>query len=477
MAKLTRIHGWVLLLAMLYVPFSRAQEADPAKNDPREQPVAAYPAPLPAGRTSVLAMNSPEGPNEEVRVSGNNRPLSGVQEPTLGPLLGARNFLVPSISVLSQMATSSSASGFERPTGSSYLLGTLDLNRVSERSELLLHYTGGGTISSYSNSVVQDLDFSYNYKWQRWSLLVGDHASYLSESPFGFGGIGGLAFVNGVLEFGPNLNGSPSQTIPTILVPRLSNSAVAQVEYKLSQRSSWTASASYGMLNFLGAGFINSTDGAFQTGYNYLLSPQSSVAVIYRYDAFRFTYLPEKISGHVLQLGYGRYVTGRLSFRLAAGPSIEMLQGVVTGSVNRVSWALDSALSYQMERTKLLLTYSHFVTAGSGVLVGAQTGQVEASAERILAPRWRGSASLGYANNQSLVPTTANSSQEHYNSWYVAVRVNHELRPGTGFYLGYGARLQALNLAACPTANCGSNSVGHVISAGFNFGLRPILFR
>jgi hypothetical protein len=49
---------------------------------------------------------------------------------------------------------------------------------------------------------------------------------------------------------------------------------------------------SYGMLNFLGAGYINSTERALQTGYNYLLSPQSSIAVIYRYDDFRFMYLP-----------------------------------------------------------------------------------------------------------------------------------------------------------------------------------------
>jgi hypothetical protein len=477
MAKLNRIHGWVLFAAMLSVPAVSAQETDPTKNDPREQPVVPYPAPLPAGSSSVLALNSPQGSTEGLQVAGNNRPLSGVQEPTLGPILGARNFLVPSINVMSQMGTSSSARGFGWPTAFSYLLGTLDLNRVSERSELLLHYTGGGMVSSYLNSAVQDLEFSYNYKWQRWSLLVGDKASYLSESPFGFGGIGGLAFVNGVLEFGPTLNGSPSQTIPTITVPRVSNSAVSQIEYDLSHRSSWTASASYGMLNFLGAGFINSTDGTFQTGYNYLLSPQSSVAVIYRFDAFRFTYLPERIAGHVAQLGYGRYVTGRLSFHLAAGPSIEMLQGVVAGSLNRVSWALNSALSYQMERTKLLLSYDRSVTAGSGVLVGAQTGQVEATAERKLAPRWRGSATLGYANNQSLVPSAVNSSIERYKSWYVAVRVNHELRPTTSFYLGYGARLQGLNSAVCAPPNCGASSVSHEISAGFNFGLRPILFR
>src|ERR1700675_1634333 len=247
MAKLIRIHGWLLFAVFLSVPaLLQAQGTDSAKNDPREQPVAAYPAPQPAGSSSVLALNSPEGSTDGVQVAGTNRPLSGVQEPTLGPILGARNFLAPSISVTSQMATSSSVSGYDRPTAFSYLLGTLDLNRASDRSEFLLHYTGGGMLSSYLNSAVQDLDLSYSFKWQRWSLLVGDQASYLSESPFGFGGVGGLAFLNGGVSVPfliPTLD--PNQTFPTIIAPRLSNTVVSQIEYKLSPRASWTASSSF----------------------------------------------------------------------------------------------------------------------------------------------------------------------------------------------------------------------------------------
>ena len=481
MTKLFRIHSWVLLLVIPYVPAVQAQQSDSAKNDTREQPVAPSPAPLPAGSTSVLALISSPLVTAEVQAAGNNRPLSGVQEQTLGPNLGARNFLVPSISVTSQLATNSTGSGYARPTAFSYLLGTLDLNRVSDRSELLLHYGGGGMFSSYLNSAIQDLEFSYGHRWRRWSLLVGDQVSLLSESSFGFGGVGGLAFLNGGSLFGagPFLNPSlnPNQTIPTILVPRLSNTAVAQIEYALSPRSSWTASGSYGMLNFLGAGFINSADGTFQTGYNYSLSRQSSVAVMYRFDAFRFTHLPQKIEDHLVQFGYARYVTGRMSIRLAAGPSMEMLRGVLTGFGNRLSWALDSSVGYQLDDTTLVLTYDHLVTGGSGVLVGAQTGQLEATVERKLTPRWQGSASLGYATNRSLLLTTTNLGKQQFNSWYVAVRFNHQLRPGTAFFVGYGARRQAMNTAACATLNCGTSLVGHEVSVGFNFGLRPVLFR
>jgi hypothetical protein len=481
MAKRMRIRSCVLFAMFLAAPVAWAQETGPAKNDPREQPVAPYPAPLPAGSTSVLALNSPQGATNDVQMSGNDRPLSGVQEPTLGPAGGARNFLVPSFSATSQLSTGSTGAGFGQPADFNYLLGTLDLNHVSNRSELLLHYAGGGMFSSYLNSAIQDLEFSYNFKWQRWSLLLGDEVSFLSESPFGFGGVGGLQFLSGDSPFAPGGSLSsilgPNQTIPTIMVPRLSNMLVGQIEHNVSPRASWTASGSYGTLNFFGVGFINSTDALFQTGYNYSVSPQSTIAVIYTFDDFRFPELPQTIEYSALKLGYARYVTGRLSFQLAAGPSVVMLRGVFTGYANNLSWTLDSALNYKWDRTTLSLSYDRLVTGGSGVLVGAQTGQVQATLERKLSPRWRLSGSLGYASNGSLIPNTSSSNFQHYNSWYAAVRFNHKMRPGTDLFFSYGAGLQAANAAGCASQNCSTNSISHQFSVGLNFGLRPILLR
>src|SRR5271163_574997 len=123
MAKLIRIRGWMLLVAFLSVPVVQAQETDPAKNDPREQPVAPYLAPLPAGSTSVLSMNSPLGAGQEIQLAGNEQPLSGVQASTLGPAIGATNFIVPSFSATSQLASNSSATGIGHPTDFNYLLG------------------------------------------------------------------------------------------------------------------------------------------------------------------------------------------------------------------------------------------------------------------------------------------------------------------------------------------------------------------
>ncbi|MGC1484117.1 MAG: hypothetical protein WA789_10005 [Candidatus Acidiferrum sp.] len=477
MRKLIGIPCWLLFALILCVPAVRAQGPDAAKPDPGVPPVAPYQPPLPAGSTSILA----PGPTSEVQGAVDDRPLSGLQEQNLGPNVGAANLLVPSFNAMSQMATSSfgpAAGGF---TNFNYLLGTVDLNHVSDRSELLLHYTGGGMFSSYFNSAIQDLEFSYNFKWQRWSLLVGDEVSYLSESPFGFGGIGSLGSLDGNSPFGPGgfLSSilGPNQTIPTIMVPRLSNTAVSQIEYKVSPRSSWTASGTYGTLDFLGAYYINSAEALFQTGYNYSVSPLSTLAVIYRFDNFRFPYLSQGINNQVVELGYARNVTGKLSWHLAAGPSIVMLRGSLTGYSNQFSWAVDSSLNYRLDRTTLLISYDHLVTGGSGVLAGAQTGQVEGTIERKLSPKWQGSVSLGYASNGSLVPLSASLANENYNSWYAVVRADHEFRPGTALFVSYQAQLQAVNPAVCANPNCGSSSIAHEFSVGFNFGLRPLSLR
>jgi len=490
MINLIRFHGLILLAAILCVPAARGQQtgADQnpgaSQNDLREQPVAPSAAVMSSGTAGVSALDLAQAPTTEVQVAASDdHPISGVKELTVGSNVGASNFLLPSVSVVSQMGLNSSASGFGSPTMSTYVLGSLDLNHLSDRSDVELHYSGGGMFSSYLNSAVQDLQFSYNYKWRRWSLLVGDEGNYLSESPFGFGGVGGLAFLDPIAQSGlggPFFNSflGPNQTIPTIIVPRVSNTAVSQIEYTISPRSMWTASGSFGTLNFLGVGFVNSNEGHFQTGYNYLLSPESSVAVIYRFDIFQFNQFPQRIQDQIVQLGYGRYVTGRLSFQVAAGPSFETMDGLVTGSANRISWAVDGSLIYQMDRTSFLFTYDHFITGGSGVFVGAQTNQVEGTIQRKLSRRWQASISVGYATNRNLMPLLTNLSGEvPLSSWYAVARFTHQVRPGASLFLSYGLRRQAEAAVGCFSPSCAANSIGHEFSAGFNFGLRPIVFR
>lgn len=468
------------LFLLLYVPSIRAQNTDSGTDDAVSPATAPYP-PL------LSWASSAETPIDSDQLAPGQRPLTGVQGLTLGQYSEPHSFLLPSINATTQLEMNPPNSGDNRVSTLSYLLGRLDLHHVSGRSELDLDYAGGGMISTYGNNgnaAIQDLEFSDSIKWQRWSLLLGDEASYLSESPFGFGGVGGLGFLDGISQTGPGgmLGGSlpilstaliPSQTIPTANVPRLGNTAVSQVEYQLSRRSSWTAAGSYELLQFFGAGYINSSDVLFQTGYNYQVSPLSSIGVLYRFDAFRFTQLAQGIDDHLVELSYGRRITGRLSFQIAAGPEMDVFRTSLAASSNQISWTLSSSFNYQRGQSALSLSYDHLLTAGSGVLVGAETNQVQGSVARNLSQTWQVSVTLGYAHNQGLAQTTAGAFLPVFDSWYSVAQVNHQLRPGITFFLAYGARLQGTNAAACGV-NCGANYVTQQLSLGFNWGLRPI---
>jgi hypothetical protein len=449
------------------------------------------PLPLPYSGLASQANDAESVPNPD-QLTADERPLSGVQELSVGKYGEGHNFIIPSFSVTTQLDPNPRASGYNGPTSVSYLLGRLSVHHISSRSELVLDYIGGGMLSrgvSSVNSVIQDLEFSDTYKWQRWSLLLGDEVRYLSESPFGFGGIGTLGFWGGVSELGPGgtlearsqfliTPVTPSQTIPTPVVPRLSNTAVLQLEYAVSPRSSWTAAGSYGLLRFRDIGYINSSNTLFQTGYNYQVSPLDTVGVLYRFNSFRFTESAEGmgIEDQVIQLTYARRVTGLLSFQLAAGPDLMLFRHPMTRSATDVSWSASALLTYQLDRTALYVSYNHLLTAGSGVLVGAQTDVVQGTLGRSLSQNWQGSVFFGYANNHASVQTTSNPVETSVD-YYGGVQASHRLGRGAAFFIGYSANLRSTPAAACPTPLCGSHFLAHELSLGFNWGLPRAPFR
>ena len=458
--------------------------AQPERTDPREPPAAPFAGVLggESNEQTEDTIQSPPGTPETQVVQQN--PVDGVQNETVASHTATGNYLAPSISATSQLQVSSSG-GNASVSGTEYLLGTLDLHHVSDRTQVLLHYTGGGMFSSYLNTTVQDLEFTYTANGRRWSFTIGDEGNYLSQSPFGFGGVGGLSFISGLALTNPGgvpaplLSAflTPNQTIPTMTIPRFSDAAALQAVYRITPRSSWTVAASGGTLQFIDAQYIDSIDGVLQTSYNYELSPLSTFAVLYRFDRFQFTGFPERVQDHVAEIGYSRNVTGRMSLTIAAGPALQMLEGLLSGTQNSPSWAVDSLLSYRLNRTSFLFSYDHMLTGGSGVLVGAETNQLQGTLEHALSRRWQFSASSGYAKSVNLIPVAVNLGEQPYNSWFGVARFNYEIRPGANLLLSYEAQLEVRNVAGCSPLVCQANGVGHEFTANFNFGLRPLLLK
>src|SRR5258708_19530838 len=70
---------------------------------------------------------------------------------------------------------------------------------------------------------------------------------------------------------------------------RYRNAVRGQAEYSFSRRSTFTFSGSYGLLHFHGAGYFSSTMLDAQAGYDYLLDPSNSIAILASYGKIDYT--------------------------------------------------------------------------------------------------------------------------------------------------------------------------------------------
>lgn len=470
------------LASCLIFGVSAGMAQDP-KTDPQQpqQPITPAGANDSANSGAVVPYSK-----EEPSAEPDTRPLAGFQKLSLGTNQADHSFLLPSFSVVGQVQSNPYLSGQvsnTNVTGSGSITGRLALNRITSVSSLSLDYLTGASFSGDSGqgtSGIQSLDFSDTFHRGRWSLLVGDQLMYLSQSPFGFGGLGGLngygvPLGNGGVGTGSGLDGvSPDQTILTNGA-RISNGVVGQTDYALSHRSSLTIGANYGVLKYIGDGFNNNSTVSFQSGYNYQLNRKDTVTVAYHYGRFMFANGTPGFQNHSIEFGYARRITGRLSFQIAAGPDIQMYAAPLKGSSELLSWTLSSSLNYSHGSFGAGLNYSHAVNAGSGVLNGAESDTVAGTLSQALNRDWNGSLGFGFSKNRALQQTTANANSISPQVWFFSARVSRRFFANGNLFLNYSLSKQSSLASICTLPACQVGAMTHTGSIGYTWGLRRII--
>jgi len=482
---LRAIHSlWATAVALaLWVPGAWAQEIGQAVNQPNTPQ-----SPLPLLLSSNIS--APEAGGQELGEASAYVPaLSGVEDFTPGPVQTTRGFLLPSVNVYQWADTNPVMS--VRPDGFvtlSSILGSLVLQRNFGRSELTLDYAGGGTVANRQvfspggmglNSIVQQLEATQVARWRRCALLLSDQFTYFPESSFG-------SIQGGLNSFGPGAGGSlgaglpdirsfltPDQSILTTRGGRVSNTFVAQGEYDLNARSSITAAGAYDSLRFIDSPLFGSYSGIFMTGYNHQISNTNTLGVIYRFNALRFASLNRSIDDHVAQLSYGRRITGRLAFRISAGPEVGLIRSGGVAPQTRLFWNLDSELHYRINRTTLDLSYERGLTGGAGVLVGAEANRVEVTANKGLSRTWQGSFGMGYAKNRNVDSASFSASNQTLDTWYGRVQCSRSVGHGADVFVGYLVQLQGSNAPICTGVVCGKSLTRHQVFVGLNWHHRP----
>jgi hypothetical protein len=439
--------------------------------------------PKPAMATGVLSSASRGDDSTAVPDTPDVRPVSGVQNVSLGSQSGSHSFLLPSLGVTTTMQINpyqASQSSAPSLISTSYISGRLGINKISGHSELLVDYLAGGGFSNYSdegNSVIQSLDFSETLRWGRWSQTFGEQFNYLPGSSFNFGGLGGLSNLGVGLgnagstpDFRQDL--LPQQGIRTTGA-RLSSATMAQTTYALGYRSSLAFSGTYGLLDFFGNGLQDSSTLSASAGYNYLLSPLNSMSVGYSYGRVMLSNSVFGIENHSVQLGVARRITGRLSFQVGAGPDLQLYTSPIAGPSRLLAWAAHSGLNYQVGHVNMGFEYSHSLGGGSGVLPGAEADTFSGHVGRSFG-HWQTSISTGYSSSQALEQTLGISNAPRLHAWFAGVQASRSFTHFGGMFASYNVAGQSNLAGICSAAACAQNNVIQTVSIGYNWGFRPI---
>ena len=451
------------------------QQQTPDQGQP-QQPIPAYRSPL-GGATD----NEQENPGPQYEPD--SRPLSGVQDLSVIPA-ERRSYWSPYLGVL---ATGDSNSlGATKSGWVSYesVIGGVNLERASRGSELALQYIGGGTFSTGSGigtSVVQDLGVTETIHGRRNSLTLVDLVGYFPETSFGFGGTVGLPGLTSTTG-GINPVFLPGESILTAQGQRLSNASIAQFDMKITARSSFTVVGGYSFLHFLDNNLLDYSDINARAGYNYEMTRHDTIALYYDFAQLRYSAISSTIENHTLHVSYAHRVTGRLAFQAAAGPEISFFPdsvlpgGSPTNSTTRVSWSMNTGLTYQeQERTSLGIRYSHGVTGGSGIFFGAESDRVSGTIDH----RMQGMdvrLTGGYSRNRGLNVPGVTSSGQVYNYWFGGANLDKPLLREWSLRLSYELQYQYSNLAFCITPQCRTSFTRNVISLGVYWKGRPTPF-
>jgi hypothetical protein len=469
----------------------------PAQGPPSQQP-AQPEKPISPEQSQGENRTTDEPPTPPV-VAGtvNNAPLTGANEPPLG-IFSSRSFLVPALEFYGQLDSNGTNTPFGNFTSIDTILGAISAQKSARSSQLNLDYTLGRSFSNKGNlfnSTLSDLNTSYLWSRGRWDGFATNRLVYSSQASF-FGGIAPFEFIGPgrIAGFGSSplvLRNSffPSQGIFTNFGPRLTDSAVVQVNNHLSRRLFFTLVGNYETLRFFDSDLVNSSSGGFQAGIGFQRTRQDAVALVYRLDNLWFSNLPVKLRENVIELAYERRLAERWRFQVAAGPDITLIHapneftGATQVNSTRHSWVGDLVVMYQLRRTNFRFGYDHYITTGGGVFLGSVRDGVYATANRELSRVWTVDITMSYNHNKNLVPLPAGitgifaPANGTYNSVYGGFEMHRRVGRDSELFFGYLARHQNANYTLCQvdTGLClGPNVTGHQFNFGFLWRVKPI---
>lgn len=444
-----------------------------------------------------------------------NPPISGLDMPNLEPHAAPLSYLQPGAHV-----TESVDSNIQNSLGGSTTqsitraLASLELKRLWRNYDLYLTYLGGvGYYNVHGIGVkqIEELGFEQKILWKRGQLGLRDAFSYQPEGTFG-------SAYGSIATTGAGLSGLGSFFSEFALgelgqVPRIMNVSLVDAVQMLTPKSSITATGAYAFVHFLqndpatGNSFIGSTETVGEVGYDRILGPHDQGAVVYAYQGFTFS-TGATFHTNLFQLLWGHRISGRMNFLISAGPQFTEVDnllvpaplsdlgnpGCVAGITKqglevecptndlRISAAGRAYLHYQFPKWSLLLSYKHYLTAGSGLFFGAESDIVHVTASRPLNRVWNVYTDIGYSRNSRVLPISCPVSQtcpgvsaNIYQYGFAGLGVHRMFGRNFHAFASYQFNDLAFDSSFCGTTGpCNRTSQRQVGTIGVDWTPRPI---
>jgi len=467
----------------------QTQQQTPAPQGPT-QPAA----PIPAYRSPLAGAANNEDEDTSTEITPDNRSLTGVLPLGLG-MPNEHSYWQPRFDVSATVDSNpTETTGKTSWDAWTSLSGGVNVHKISANNDLELNYVGGGEISSdssVSNGVIQELVFTDKITFHRWALTFVDETAYLPESSFGFGGLpGGGSLGGGLGTLGPG---------QSFLVGRgqnLGNTVDAEADVQLTPRGSLTFVGGYSLLDYFDSDLLNYGTVSARAGYNYQLDRKDTLGLSYTFSDTNYSNFDQSIVAHTFQVSYGRRVTGRLAFQVAAGPEVVSLTmpittgttgsggtggtgGTSTGPTTSLYWSLSTSMTYARGRTSYQVGYSHGISAGSGVLAGSDTDQVSGSITRQMTRKFSSGITGGYSRNQGLAvfgTTSTTPSSQTFDYWFVGGNFSYPLGRTLALTFTYQLQYQDSGTAFCIGTPCASSLTRNMFSVGLDWLDRPHRF-
>ncbi len=352
------------------------------------------------------------------------------------------------------------------------LSGSLIYATKSLKAPFSTIYTGGVLFSNqrgYGTNTFQSLAISQGYVTKNWTFGVADVVSYLPQSPtLGLSGVPGTGDIGFTPVSGVE---TPAQNILTYNSDRVSNTAVGNASRKITARTGITADLSYGILHYFDNNSLNTRQISADLGLNHEIDARTSVGVNANYSIFTLGNYTLGSQSRTDASFTTRAISAQVQhqFTRAFGASVSVGPQWVNsasdlGIPSRLGVYASVNLAYVRRFGTFDLSYNRGANGGSGVLPGAFSDAVTASASRAYGHNWALSANLGYAHTSGLGSTLNNNvlvlpgvgTYGNFDSTFAGAQVTRRLTNSFSAFASYTAFNQTYgNVQSIPGAISG----------------------